>query len=53
MKSPNYYRVRFAVRVLFWGSLVAGLLWVAGSVWWTGSGYCFGSMVECVPIGGE
>ena len=26
MRSPNYYRVRSAVRVAFWAALVAGLL---------------------------
>jgi len=28
-------------------ALVALLLWIAGNVWWTGEGYCFGSMEEC------
>ena len=29
-------------------ALVALLLWVAGNVWWTGEGYCFGSMEKCL-----
>jgi len=29
-------------------ALVALLLWIAGNVWWTGEGYCFGSMAKCL-----
>jgi hypothetical protein len=47
MRSKTFYRVRFGVRLLFWGSLVAGLFYVVGNLWWVGDGYCWGSMIEC------
>lgn len=54
MRSRNYYRIRFAVRVLFWGSLIAGILFAVGNLWWVGDHYCWGSMTECFfPKGGK
>jgi hypothetical protein len=47
MRSKNYYRFRFLCRVIFWGSLVALILFVVGNLWWVGDGYCWGSMTEC------
>ena len=29
------------------GLLIAGLLWVSGHVWWTGTGYCIGTLTSC------
>jgi hypothetical protein len=29
------------------GLLIAGLIWLSGNLWWTGTGYCIGSMLEC------
>ena len=29
------------------GLLIAGLIWVSGHVWWTETGYCIGTMLEC------
>jgi len=44
--------------IVFKVLLIAGallLLWgvyeVVGNLWWTGSGYCWGSMVECMAGG--
>ena len=28
-------------------ALTALLVWISANVWWTGEGYCFGSMAEC------
>ena len=53
MRSPTYYRVRFAVRVLFWASLALGLYLLVNNLWWVGDGYCWGSGVECLEIGGK
>jgi hypothetical protein len=30
------------------GLLIAGLIWLSGNLWWTGTGYCPGSMSECL-----
>lgn len=30
------------------GLLIAGLIWVSGNLWWTGEGYCIGTMLECL-----
>ena len=29
------------------GLLIAGLVWVSGHVWFTGEGYCIGTLIEC------
>ena len=29
MRSPTYYRYRSAVRIVFWGSLAVGFVWLA------------------------
>jgi hypothetical protein len=29
-------------------ALVALLVWISVNVWWTGEGYCFGSMTKCM-----
>jgi hypothetical protein len=29
------------------GLLIAGIVWISGNLWWTGAGWCLGSMVEC------
>jgi hypothetical protein len=28
-------------------ALAALIVWVSVNVWWTGEGYCIGSMIEC------
>jgi len=50
MRSATYYRVRLAVRVLFWLSVAGLIYFVSGFLWWTGSGVCVGRMVNCVGI---
>ena len=30
------------------GLLIAGLIWLSGNLWWTGTGYCIGTMLECL-----
>jgi hypothetical protein len=29
-------------------ALTALLVWISANVWWTGEGYCFGSMTKCM-----
>ena len=29
------------------GLLIAGLVWVSGHVWYTGDGYCIGTLQSC------
>ena len=29
------------------GLALAGIYWIAGNLWWTGEGYCIGSLVKC------
>lgn len=29
------------------GLLIAGLIWVSGHVWYTGDGYCIGTLASC------
>ena len=29
-------------------ALVWAIVWVSANVWWTGEGYCFGSMEKCL-----
>ena len=29
------------------GLIIAGLIWVSGNLWYTGTGYCRGSLIEC------
>jgi hypothetical protein len=50
MRSRNYYRLRLAVRVGFWLALAGLVYLVSGFLWWTGSGYCPGSMSSCVGL---
>jgi hypothetical protein len=47
MRTKRYYQVRFMVRVAFWLSLVAAVLYAADHLNWMGDHYCFDSMVEC------
>jgi hypothetical protein len=47
MKSANYYKVRAVVRAVFWLALLAGLYLIATRIWWNGTGFCVGSLVEC------
>lgn len=32
------------------GLLIVGAFWVMGNVWWTETGPCLGSMVECIDL---
>ena len=50
MRSRTYYRVRLAVRVVFWLSVAGAVYLLSGFVWWTGEGICLGRMVNCVGI---
>ena len=47
MRSANYYRVRRAVRAVFWLALLAGLYLIATRIWWSDGGLCIGTMLEC------
>jgi len=38
------------VRAILIGAGLALALWVAGNLWFTGEGWCIGSMSECVGI---
>jgi hypothetical protein len=38
------------VRAILIGLALALALWVAGNVWHTPTGYCIGSMSECVGL---
>ena len=38
------------VRALLIGAALALGLWGAGHIWYTGEGYCIGSMVSCVGL---
>ena len=29
-------------------AIVSAIVWVSANVWWTGEGYCFGSMTKCM-----
>lgn len=45
--SSPIYRRRWAY--LIGGlALFAGIVYLSGRLWWTGSGYCLGSMIECM-----
>jgi hypothetical protein len=48
MRKPIYYRIRLAVRCLFWLG-VAGLFWfISSRLWWQDSGgYCVGDLISC------
>lgn len=47
MRSANYYRLRLAVRFLFWLG-VAGLFWlISARLWYTPAGYCVGDLISC------
>lgn len=47
MKTKRYYQVRLGVRVAFWLSLAAGIMYITNHVNWMGDHYCFKSMNEC------
>jgi hypothetical protein len=38
------------VRALLIGAALALALWGAGNLWYTGEGWCLGSMSECVGL---
>lgn len=44
--SPIYRR-RWAY-LLAGLAIAAGIIYLSGRIWWVGSGYCIGSMVECM-----
>lgn len=41
-------RVFTALLLMAGIALVIGIYQVIGNLWWVGSGYCWGSMVECM-----
>jgi hypothetical protein len=47
MRSKTYYQVRKIVRAAFWLSLLAGLYLISTRFWWTGGGWCVGSLEVC------
>lgn len=44
--SPVYRR-RW-IKLIAGLAIAAGIVYMSGRIWWTGSGYCIGSMVECM-----
>jgi len=32
------------------GLAIAGALYLSARLWWTGEGYCLGTLLECFPI---
>lgn len=50
MRSRTYYRIRLAVRVLFWLSVAGAVYFISGFVWWTGEEICLGTMSSCVTL---
>lgn len=38
------------VRALLIAAGIALLLWLSGHIWYTGGGYCVGSMAKCVGL---
>jgi hypothetical protein len=38
------------VRAILIGAGIALALWIAGQVWWTGEGWCIGSMSKCIGV---
>lgn len=48
MRSRNYYRLRFAVRLLFWAGVAVAFYLISSRLWWDGSGYCWGDALTCV-----
>jgi hypothetical protein len=38
------------VRAVAIAAGIAFVIWVSGQVWWTGTGYCIGSLSECVKL---
>lgn len=47
MRSKTYYRVRTAVRALFWSLLLLGIYYLATHINWVGDHYCFGTIDQC------
>jgi hypothetical protein len=47
MRSKTYYRVRRIVRIAFWLSLLAGLYLISTRFWWSGGGWCVGTLEVC------
>jgi hypothetical protein len=47
MRSPNYYRLRLAVRCLFYAGILALIYLASSRLWWQGGGYCVGDLVKC------
>jgi hypothetical protein len=52
MRSKTYYRVRTAVRILFWSALAVGTYYLATHINWVGDHYCFGTIDQCY-LGGK
>ena len=47
-KAPKYRRRRAVVFTLAASLLLFGIYQVATKLWWTGSGYCWGDMFQCM-----
>jgi hypothetical protein len=47
MRSKTYYRVRTAVRTLFWTAVAVGFYYIITHINWVGDGYCWGTITEC------
>lgn len=48
MRSPTYYKVRTMVRALFWIGVGAVIYYLATHINWTGDGFCWGTIAECL-----
>ena len=47
MRTKRYYQVRLGVRVLFWISVFASIMWGVDHLNWMGDHYCFESSIDC------
>jgi len=47
MRSKTYYKVRTAVRILFWSAIVVGIYYLSTHITWVGDHYCFGTIDTC------
>ena len=41
---------KLIVRIVAGACVLVALYLVTTSIWWTGRGYCFGSMTKCVGL---
>lgn len=46
--APKYRRRRAVVFIALAGLALFGISEIAGNLWWTDGGYCWGSVNECL-----